>query len=463
MDKHKVYIAIDLKSFYASVECVARGLNPLTTKLVVADPNRTDKTICLAVSPALKALGVGGRDRLFQVLQKVTRDSFIIAPPRMHKYVEVSSSIFTIYAKYLAPEDIHIYSIDEAFLDVTSYLNSYEMSAHQLARTIVKDILGHTGITATVGIGENLYLAKIAMDILAKHLPADQDGVRIAELDEKTYRQKLWTHTPLTDFWRIGQGTAKHLAQLGIYTMGDLARFSLTGSAKLYRIFGINAELLIDHAWGYEPTTLYDIKHYQAKTHSQSSGQILPRPYSSQEASVIITEMANSLTLDLTKNHLLTDQISLDLGYSPQKSTNYLSNNQIEQNKNTDKKKSTKHYSVHGSQNLSEFTRDTKLITATFLQLFNKIVNQKLKIRRVNLTTNHLISDLDQDHTKPHQLSLFSNQQKIEHEIERNSKLQLAVLEIQSRFGKNALLRGTSFRKEATMRERNQQIGGHHA
>lgn len=457
MDKHKVYIAIDLKSFYASVECVARGLNPLTTKLVVADPNRTDKTICLAVSPALKALGVGGRDRLFQVLQKVPRDSFIIAQPRMHKYVEVSSSIFTIYAKYLAPEDIHIYSIDEAFLDVTSYLNSYEMSARQLARTIIKDILGHTGITATVGIGENLYLAKIAMDILAKHLPADQDGVRIAELDEKTYRQKLWTHTPLTDFWRIGQGTVKHLAQLGIYTMGDLARFSLTGSAKLYRIFGINAELLIDHAWGYEPTTLYDIKHYQVKTHSQSSGQILPRPYSSQEASVIITEMANSLTLDLTKNHLLTDQISLDLGYSPQKLTNYLSNNQIEQ------KKSTKHCSVHESQNLSEFTRDTKLITATFLQLFNKIVDQKLKVRRVNLTVNHLISDLDQDHTKPHQLSLFSNQQKIEHEAERNSKLQLAVLEIQSRFGKNALLKGTNFRKEATMRERNQQIGGHHA
>ena len=262
----RTYIAIDLKSFYASVECVERGLDPLKAKLVVADATRTDKTVCLAVSPALKALGVGGRDRLFQVLKKVPRDSFIIAPPRMQKYIEVSSAIFAIYARYIAPEDIHVYSIDEAFLDVTSYLNTYEMSAHQLARTIVKDVLGHTGITATVGIGENLYLAKVAMDIVAKHLPGDSDGVRIAELNEFSYREKLWTHTPLTDFWRIGHGYAKRLHDLGIHNMGELARYSLTGYEKLYRVFGVNAELLIDHAWGYEPATISDTKHYHAKT-----------------------------------------------------------------------------------------------------------------------------------------------------------------------------------------------------
>ena len=256
----RTYIAIDLKSFYASVECVDRGLNPLTTKLVVADVTRTDKTVCLAVSPALKALGVGGRDRLFQVYKKAPKDSFIIAPPRMQKYIDVSTSIFGIYAQYLAPTDIHIYSIDEAFLDVTSYLQAYQMTAHQLARTIVKDVLGHTGITATVGIGENLYLAKIAMDIVAKHLPPDPDGVRIAELTESSYREKLWTHTPLTDFWRIGPGYSRRLHNLGIYTMGDLARYSLTASSKLFKTFGVNAELLIDHAWGIETTRMEDIK-----------------------------------------------------------------------------------------------------------------------------------------------------------------------------------------------------------
>lgn len=297
----RTYIAIDLKSFYASVECVARGLDPLKAKLVVADATRTDKTVCLAVSPALKALGVGGRDRLFQVLKKAPRGSFIIAPPRMQKYIEVSSAIFAIYARYVAPEDIHVYSIDEAFLDVTSYLNTYEMSAHQLARTIVKDVLGHTGITATVGIGENLYLAKVAMDIVAKHLPGDSDGVRIAELNEFSYREKLWTHTPLTDFWRIGQGYARRLHDLGIHNMGELARYSLAGYEKLYRVFGVNAELLIDHAWGYEPTTISDIKHYHAKNHCLCSGQVLHRAYSKPEAYTIVTEMADGLALELTE------------------------------------------------------------------------------------------------------------------------------------------------------------------
>lgn len=435
----RTYIAIDLKSFYASVECVERGLDPLKAKLVVADATRTDKTVCLAVSPALKALGVGGRDRLFQVLKKVPRDSFLIAPPRMQKYIEVSSTIFAIYARYIAPEDIHVYSIDEAFLDVTSYLKTYEMSAHQLARTIVKDVLGHTGITATVGIGENLYLAKVAMDIVAKHLPGDSDGVRIAELDEFSYREKLWTHTPLTDFWRIGHGYAKRLHDLGIHNMGELARYSLTGYEKLYRVFGVNAELLIDHAWGYEPTTISDIKHYHAKNHCLCSGQVLHRAYSKTEAYTIITEMADGLALELTEKHLLTDQIILDIGAQLHDSH------------------------LHGSFNLSDFTSSSTEIISAFQNLFNHLAPADIQIRKLSLAANHLIKDSENIEKPLRQLDLFANTEKTEQQTEQNLRLQQATLAIQKRYGKNALLKGTNFRPGATTIERNSQIGGHRA
>ena len=461
----RTYIAIDLKSFYASVECVARGLDPLKAKLVVADATRTDKTVCLAVSPALKALGVGGRDRLFQVLKKAPRGSFIIAPPRMQKYIEVSSAIFAIYARYIAPEDIHVYSIDEAFLDVTSYLNTYEMSAHQLARTIVKDVLGHTGITATVGIGENLYLAKVAMDIVAKHLPGDSDGVRIAELNEFSYREKLWTHTPLTDFWRIGHGYAKRLQDLGIHNMGELARYSLTGYEKLYRVFGVNAELLIDHAWGYEPTTISDIKHYHAKNHCLCSGQVLHRAYSKTEAYTIITEMADGLALELTEKHLLTDQIILDIGSA---------NPHVSQNSNsclkTDNFQSTRprgdllHDSqLHGSFNLSDFTSSSAEIISAFQKLFNRLAPADLQIRKLSLAANHLIKDSENIDKPLHQLDLFTDTEKTEQQTEQNLRLQQATLAIQKRYGKNALLKGTNFRPGATTIERNSQIGGHRA
>ena len=461
----RTYIAIDLKSFYASVECVERGLDPLKAKLVVADATRTDKTVCLAVSPALKALGVGGRDRLFQVLKKVPRDSFIIAPPRMQKYIEVSSAIFAIYARYIAPEDIHVYSIDEAFLDVTSYLNTYEMSAHQLARTIVKDVLGHTGITATVGIGENLYLAKVAMDIVAKHLPGDSDGVRIAELDEFSYREKLWTHTPLTDFWRIGQGYAKRLQDLGIHNMGELARYSLTGYEKLYRVFGVNTELLIDHAWGYEPTTISDIKHYHAKNHCLCSGQVLYRAYSKTEAYTIITEMADGLALELTEKHLLTDQIVLDIGAA---------NPHISHNSNpcfnTDNLQSARprgshlHDShLHGSFNLQDFTSSSTEIISAFQKLFNRLAPADLQIRKLSLGANHLVNDSENTEKPLRQLDLFANTEKTEQQTEQNLRLQQATLAIQKRYGKNALLKGTNFRPGATTIERNSQIGGHRA
>lgn len=467
----RTYIAIDLKSFYASVECVARGLDPLKAKLVVADATRTDKTVCLAVSPALKALGVGGRDRLFQVLKKVPRGSFIIAPPRMQKYIEVSSAIFAIYARYIAPEDIHVYSIDEAFLDVTSYLNTYEMSAHQLARTIVKDVLGHTGITATVGIGENLYLAKVAMDIVAKHLPGDSDGVRIAELNEFSYREKLWTHTPLTDFWRIGHGYAKRLQDLGIHNMGELARYSLTGYEKLYRVFGVNAELLIDHAWGYEPTTISDIKHYHAKNHCLCSGQVLHRAYSKAEAYTIITEMADSLALELTEKHLLTDQIILDIGATDSSNASHYHTSQP----HTHSLQATRPHGdflyttrlhnshLHGSFNLSDFTSSSTEIISAFQKLFDRLAPADLQIRKLSLAANHLIKDSENIEKPLRQLDLFTKPEETEQQTEQNLRLQQATLEIQRRYGKNALLKGTNFRSGATTIERNSQIGGHRA
>lgn len=439
VNSKRTYLAIDLKSFYASVECVKRGLDPLTARLVVADESRTEKTICLAVSPALKSLGISGRARLFEVYEKVPRDSFIIAKPAMADYLQVSSEIFAIYAAYVATEDIHVYSVDEAFLDITSYLHAYEMDAEQLARTIIKDVLGHTGITATAGLGSNLYLAKIAMDILAKHQTADLDGVRIATLNESSYRKLLWQHQPLTDFWRIGPGISKSLQNFGIYTMGDLARFSLTASEKLYRKFGVNAELIIDHAWGIEPTTIADIKSYRRKDHSISSGQVLATGLYSEKLRNILVEMADKLCHELHEKHFLTNNLTLHLSYDKKADST-----------------SVKPF-AHGSKSFS-YTDESNLIIEYFLQLLAQILDPTRPVKKLNLTLGHL-KPVDLITT---QLDLFKNQ-KISERTKRNQSLEQATLKIKQKYGKNAILRGTSYLDGSTMRERNQQIGGHRA
>ena len=425
----RTYLAIDLKSFYASVECVKRGLDPLAARLVVADESRTEKTICLAVSPALKALGISGR----------ARGSFIIAKPAMADYLQVSSEIFAIYAAYIATEDIHVYSVDEAFLDITSYLRAYEMDAEQLARTIIKDVLGHTGITATAGLGSNLYLAKIAMDILAKHQTADLDGVRIATLDESSYRKLLWRHQPLTDFWRIGPGISKSLHNFGIYTMGDLARFSLMASEKLYRKFGVNAELIIDHAWGIEPTTIADIKSYRRKDHSISSGQVLATGLYFEKLRNILIEMADKLCHELHEKQLLTNNLTLHLSYDKKADST-----------------SVKPF-AHGSKSFS-YTDESNLIIEYFLQLLAQILDPTRPVKKLSLTLGHL-KPVDLITT---QLDLFDNQ-KITERASRNQNLEQATLLIKQKYGKNAILRGTSYLEGSTMRERNQQIGGHRA
>lgn len=448
------YIAIDLKSFYASVECVARGLDPLKAKLVVADESRTEKTICLAVSPALKTLRIPGRARLFEVLQKIPREKFIVATPRMNKYIETSHHIYNIYTSFVAPEDIHIYSIDEVFMDVTHYLNYYQMSAHELALKIIREVLKETGITATAGIGTNLYLAKIAMDIEAKHMAPDKDGVRIAELTEKTYREKLWQHTPITDFWRIGRGYAKRLQKYGIYTTGDLAKYSLTGSDKLYKEFGINAELLIDHAWGHEPVTIKDIKNYHTENHSISSGQVLSSPYSAKAARIIVTEMADDLSLELAKKGLYTDQIVLTLSYDSTSLKNY----QGETIEDYYGRRIPKH--AHGSINLGKFTASTADIIKYTQNLYDKITNPELKIRRLNIAANHIKYT---NHSQLKQLNIFTDYQKESINEDREQNRQKAILEIKSRYGKNAILRGTNFEPGATGIARNSQIGGHKA
>lgn len=448
----KVYIAIDLKSFYASVECVERGLDPLKARLVVADPTRTEKTICLAVSPTLKALGIPGRARLFEVYAK-TRD-FIIAPPRMQKYMEISTNIFGIYASFVAPGDIHVYSVDEVFIDATSYLKTYQMTAHELAQTMIRKVLAETGITATAGIGPNLYLAKIAMDIEAKHMQADQDGVRIAELTERSYREKLWGHTPITDFWRIGPGYARRLKSLGIQTMGELARYSLSGYDKLYATFGINAELLIDHAWGWEPVEMKDIKNYTSENHSLSSGQVLARPYGFLQARVVVSEMADALSLDLVRKNLVTDQIVLTVGYD-------VSNqNYREATKDFYGRKVPKQ--AHGSINLGEFTASSEQIMIKTAELFDKIVNPELTVRRMYVVANHVRREnLKAQPLK--QLDIFTDYEKKRVKDAREKRRQKAILKIKAKYGKNAILRGMNFEEGATMRERNKQVGGHKA
>ena len=500
---NRTYIAIDLKSFYASVECVDRGLDPLTTNLVVADSSRTEKTICLAVSPSLKSYGVGGRARLFEVVQKVREVNYqrrmnipygvftgkswrnpellehpdweldyIVAPPRMARYMQMSAKIYSVYLKYIAPEDIHVYSCDEVFMDVTSYLSTYKKTPHELAMTIVRDVLKQTGITATAGIGTNMYLCKVAMDIVAKHMPADKDGVRIAELDEKSYRENLWNHRPLTDFWRCGIGIAQKLAMYGIETMGQIARLSVKNEDVLYKLFGVNAELLIDHAWGWEPCTMDYIKSYRPETNSLSSGQVLHEPYTFKKARVVIKEMADAISMDLLDKGLVTDQLVVTVGYD----RTSLENPEIRAKYHGPVVKD--YYgrevpkSAHGTANLDRQTSSTTLIMTAVENLFDRIVNKNLLVRRLNITTNHVVleSRVKKQDDKMVQLDLFTDyetlakQKKEEEErLAKERRMQEALLSIKKQFGKNAILRGLNFEDGATAKDRNEQIGGHKA
>ena len=470
--QQRTYITIDLKSFYASVECVDRGLDPLSTNLVVADESRTEKTICLAVSPSLKAYGIGGRARLFEVYQKARGVDFIIAPPRMAHYIEVSTKVYQTYLKYIAPEDIHVYSIDEVFMDVTAYLNSYKMTAHQLAMKMIRDVLATTGITATAGIGTNMYLAKVAMDIVAKKMPADKDGVRIAELDEMSYRRELWDYRPLTKFWRVGRGIAEKLAVYGIDTMGKIARMSIQNEGLLYRLFGVNAELLIDHAWGWEPCTIEAVKAYRPETNSFSSGQVLQEPYTFKKARVVIREMAEGMALDLVSKRLVTDQLVLTVGYDAE----CLTRPEIREKYHGEI--TTNHYGkpvpkhAHGTFNFERPTSSSRLIMDGATELFDRCMNPDLLIRRLNLTTNHVVSEasVSAQDCAPQQLDLFTDyealekQRQAEHaKLDKERRMQEAQLKIKKRFGKNAILRGLNFEEGATAKERNKQIGGHKA
>ncbi len=470
--QQRTYITIDLKSFYASVECVDRGLDPLSTNLVVADESRTEKTICLAVSPSLKAYGIGGRARLFEVYQKARGVDFIIAPPRMAHYIEVSTKVYQTYLKYIAPEDIHVYSIDEVFMDVTAYLHSYKMTAHQLTMKMIRDVLATTGITATAGIGTNMYLAKVAMDIVAKKMPADKDGVRIAELDEMSYRRELWDYRPLTKFWRVGRGIAEKLAVYGIDTMGKIARMSIQNEGLLYRLFGVNAELLIDHAWGWEPCTIEAVKAYRPETNSFSSGQVLQEPYTFKKARVVIREMAEGMALDLVSKRLVTDQLVLTVGYDAE----CLTRPEIREKYHGEI--TTNHYGkpvpkhAHGTFNFERPTSSSRLIMDGATELFDRCVNPDLLIRRLNLTTNHVVSEasVSAQDCAPQQLDLFTDYEALEKQrqaeqakLDKERRMQEAQLKIKKRFGKNAILRGLNFEEGATAKERNKQIGGHKA
>lgn len=499
--KERTYIAIDLKSFYASVECAERGLDPLTTNLVVADVSRTEKTICLAVSPSLKAYGIGGRARLFEVVQRVREVNgerrtkaggrftgkssddkllrehpdweldYIAAPPRMARYIEVSTQIYQTYLKYIAPEDIHVYSIDEVFMDVTDNLGIYRLTPHELAIRMIRDVLTSTGIIATAGIGTNLYLAKVAMDIVAKHVAADKDGVRIAELDELTYRRTLWNHRPLTSFWRVGHGIAEKLAMYGITTMGEIARRSLHDEDFFYRLFGVNAELLIDHAWGWEPCTIDYVKAYRPETNSFSSGQVLQEPYSWEKAKVVVQEMADAMALELFAKKLVTNQLMLTINYDSENLSDPARKVRYKGAVTLD------HYGravpkyARGTENLPRQTSSSVLITDAFVRLYDRITDPNLLIRRITLVTNRVVSESElKADTPPMQLDLFTDyeeeerkRQEEETALAKERRLQAAQLAIKDRFGKNALLRGMSFTEGATARERNAQIGGHKA
>ena len=452
----RTYLAIDLKSFYASVECVERGLNPLTTNLVVADESRTEKTICLAVTPTLKAYGLSGRSRLFEVVQKareVERKtgrplSYITAKPRMALYMEYSARIYGIYLSYFSADDIHVYSIDEVFIDATSYMPLYRTDAHSLARTVIKDILTKTGITATAGIAPNLFLCKAAMDIVAKHVEADPDGVRIAELDVESYRRTLWNHTPLTDFWRIGSGNARRLEKLGLRTMGDIARRSLMAEETLYKEFGIDAEILIDHAWGIEPCTIAHIKNYRSSVKSLGSGQILPCPYSQDKARLVVQEMAESLAQELFAKGLASSDFTLFICYDRSSL-----GDGYEGETETDRYGRAVPKADHGSARLGAHTASMQRITQAVLAVFDRIYDKTLLAKRLNLTADDVIPQQEE------QADLFTDiaAQK------KESSLQRTMLSIQGKFGKNAILKGADLTEGATVRERNEQIGGHHA
>ena len=474
-DMEKAYIAIDLKSFYASVECVERGLDPLTTNLVVADPERTDKTICLAVSPALKAYGIPGRARLFEVKQKVREINrarerkygrkligesvddnelrrnpslalgFIVAVPRMAYYISYSTRIYNIYLRYIAEEDMHVYSIDEVFIDATPYLKNYGCSARELAQRIIKDVLNETGVTATAGVGTNMYLAKVAMDILAKHVEPDEDGVRIAELNEIGYRRELWEHQPITDFWRVGRGYAKRLESAGLYTMGDVALCSERDEDYLYKLFGVNAELLIDHAWGWEPCEIADIRKYRPKNNSFSSGQVLKEPY----------EMADEVGLSLLKKRLVTDQVVLTVGYDTVSAQNYMG----EKTRDFYGRIVPKH--AHGTFNLEDYSSSSKAIRDAVGQLFDKLVNKKLMVRRITIDVNRIKCERNVE-DEARQLSLFETFDTSE-ESAKEKRTNEAILTIKKRYRKNAILKGINYEEGATGRERNAQIGGHRA
>lgn len=473
----RTYIAIDLKSFYASVECVERGLDPLTAKLVVADESRTDKTICLAVSPALKAYGIGGRARLFEVHQQLAevyartgeKVEFIAAMPRMALYLEYSRRICDIYYRFVSSEDVHVYSVDEVFIDATDYLHVYKMTPHELAMTMIRAVLAETGITATAGIGTNLYLAKIAMDIVAKHIPADEDGVRIAELDEMSYRRQLWDHRPLTSFWRVGRGIAEKLETFGIYTMGQIARLSETNEAFLYNLFGVNAELLIDHAWGWEPCTIDYVKAYRPETNSLSSGQVLTEPYTSDKARVVVWEMADAISLELVEKRLVTDQLVLTVSYDRESLTRPEIATQYHGPVVRDYygRPAPKH--AHGTANLDGYSSSGQEIVRAVMALYDRIVDPHLLVRRLNITTNHVIPE-QKTRQQMVQLDLFTDyeeaarQQESKHASQQKERrMQEALLAIKHRYGKNAILKGTNFATGATARERNQQIGGHRA
>ena len=499
----RAYLAIDLKSFYASVECAARGLDPLKTNLVVADAARTEKTICLAVSPSLKAYGIAGRARLFEVVQRVSEInamrrerapgrclhgrsdnaeelaahpelelSFITAPPQMAKYMQISAQIYQIYLKYFAPEDIHVYSIDEVFIDAAPYLSAYGQTPQELARTVILDVLRTTGITATAGIGTNLYLAKVAMDIVAKHIPPDRNGVRIAMLNEDSYRRLLWDHRPLTDFWRVGPGYAKKLAQNGLFTMGDIARCSLGKPEELhneellYRLFGVQAELLIDHAWGWEPCTIAAIKDYRPKSSSLSSGQVLPEPYPHEKARLIVREMADQLSLELVEKGLVCSQFVLDIGYDAENLSAPAQQRSYHGLTKTDRYGRAVPAAAHGSVNLPVPASSARILMQAAAEVFDRIADSRLSVRRVTVTAAGLLRQEEAQLVGGDQLDFFGNyaaHQQQKAELERELSGQQAIVALRQKYGKNAVLRGMDLQEGATTKDRNGQIGGHKA
>lgn len=494
-EESKIYVAIDLKSFYASVECKERGLDPITTNLVVADSSRTEKTICLAVSPALKSYGIPGRARLFEVVQKVKEInvyrkrkatnrtftgssysdielkknkslelSYIIAPPRMAYYMKYSSKIYNIYLKYFSSDDIYVYSIDEVFIDVTHYLKTYNMRAKELVTKVIQDVYQTTGITATAGIGTNLYLCKIAMDIVAKHAKPDNNGVRIAGLDEMAYRKLLWSHRPLTDFWRVGKGYSKRLEEHGMYTMGDVAKMSVKNEELLYKLFGVNAELLIDHAWGWENVTIESIKAYRPATNSICSGQVLHCPYNYENTKLILKEMTELLALDLVEKGLVTNQIVLEIGYDVDNLKNQAISSKYNGEITTDKygRKVPKH--AHGTINIDHQTSSSKVLTEHIIKLYEQIINKQLLVRRINITVNNVVNENMVQNSNYEQINLFVDYKEVNKKREKEEaekEIQKAMINIKNKYGKNAIIKGMNLQKEGTTIERNGQIGGH--